>query len=295
MVNETLKEATLRLVKAALAEDIGPGDLTSLGCLEPKPIKARLVAKSDGVLSGLVPALLVFHVVDSANKVTTHVKDGCVFKRGDVIFDVQGFNQTILSSERVAINFLAHLSGIATLTRAFVDRILGTSCRILDTRKTAPGMRLLEKQAVLHGGGVNHRIGLYDMVLIKDNHIASAGSIRAAVTAVREFLTTREFRVQFQQDADRIQLEVEVTSEAQLREAIACGVNRLLLDNQSVESLKRLVQVARALDSKVELEASGNVTLESVAAIAATGVNYISAGAITHSAPVADFSLQVCS
>jgi nicotinate-nucleotide pyrophosphorylase (carboxylating) len=235
----------------------------------------------------------VFHLVDSANRVKLHRHEGDSFEPRDVIFEVEGFNQTILSSERVAINFLAHLSGIASLTNQFVKKISGTRCRILDTRKTTPGWRYLEKLAVRHGGGCNHRMGLYDMVLIKDNHIAAAGSITNAVNLMREYLLSREFRVQFQQEADKIQIEVEVQTETQLREAIATGVNRLLLDNQSIDSLSRLVQVARSVKPDLELEASGNVSLETVAGIAATGVDYISVGAITHSAPVSDFSLQV--
>ena len=295
MNTENIREAALRLIKAALTEDIGKGDLTSLGCLDPGPIKAHLVAKSAGVLSGMVPALHVFDIVDSANRVVPHFKDGESFGVGDIIFDVEGFNQTVLASERVAINFLAHLSGIASLTNLFVKKVEGTRCRILDTRKTTPGLRLMEKLAVTHGGGVNHRIGLYDMVLIKDNHIASAGSIESAVTLMRDYLKSREFRVQFQQDGDKILIEVEISNEAELRSAISCGVDRLLLDNQSGESLARLVPIARSLNPAVQLEASGNVSLDNVAVIAATGVDYISVGAITHSAPVSDFSLKVIS
>ncbi len=293
MNKETLYDSTLSLVKTALAEDVGRGDLTSIACIEPGPAKARLVAKSSGILSGLMPALLVCHIVDSANRIFPHRKDGESFDIGDTILDITGFNLTILSSERVAINFLAHLSGIATLTHKFVEKVRGTNCRILDTRKTTPGWRLLEKLAVEHGGGRNHRMGLYDMVLIKDNHIAAVGSVRSAVQSTRRYLSSPEFRVQFMEDAAQIKIEVEVTNELQLREAIDAGVDRLLLDNQSVDSLHRLVALARSLNPKVELEASGNVSLETVAAIAATGVDFISVGAITHSAPVSDFSLQI--
>lgn len=293
MNKDALYESTLSLVKVALAEDIGRGDLTSLACLEPGPAHAKLVAKSDGVLSGLKPALLVFHIVDSANQVTTHQKDGEPFRIGDTILEIKGFNLTILSSERVAINFLAHLSGIASLTRRFVDKVAGTKCRILDTRKTTPGWRPLEKLAVVHGGGQNHRMGLYDMVLIKDNHIAAAGSIQGAVQATQQYLDSREFRVQFMADAAQIKIEVEITNEQQLREAIESGVERLLLDNQTTESLVRLVALARSLNPAVELEASGNMTLDRVAEVASTGVDFISVGAITHSAPVSDFSLQI--
>lgn len=290
---DLLQESICRVVKEALAEDIGRGDLTSIACLEPNPIKARLIAKQSGVLSGMATVLFVFDTVDSANRIIQHIHDGEHFEKGALIFEVDGFNQTVLASERVALNFLAHLSGVATLTSKFVKLTAGTQANILDTRKTTPGMRHLEKMAVRHGGGVNHRMGLYDMILIKDNHIASAGSIASAVQLAREYLQSRDFRIQFQTEATKILIEVEVTNETQLREAIDSRVDRLLLDNQTVESLGRLVQLARSLNPAVKLEASGNVSLETVTQIASTGVDFISVGAITHSAPVVDFSLQV--
>jgi nicotinate-nucleotide pyrophosphorylase (carboxylating) len=290
-----IKEATIALVKAALAEDIGKGDLTSLACLEPDPLKAKIVAKSAGVLSGLEPALITFEVVDSANRIFPQIKDGDSFKPGDTIIEIDGYNQTVLASERTALNFLAHLSGIATLTSKFVAAIAGTKCRVLDTRKTTPGWRLLEKQAVLHGGGVNHRTGLYDMILIKDNHIAAAESIIGAVDRAREFMTTGDFRLQFDRNPEDILIQVEVTNEAQLREAIEAGVDRILLDNQSTDSLKQLVELSRKLNPAVLLEASGNINLETAASIAATGVDFISVGALTHSAPASDFSMRAVS
>lgn len=281
------------LVKAALAEDIGPGDLTSRACLEPNPARARVVAKSGGVLSGLVPFRITCDIVDSANRVKLLFKDGDRFSAGDTIVEIDGFNLSLLACERVALNFLAHLSGVATLTSQFVERVSGSDCKILDTRKTTPGWRCLEKMAVVHGGGTNHRMGLYDMILVKDNHIASAGSISDAVRMAREFLKTPDFRLQFDRKAEEIQIEVEVTTEKQLEEAIEAGVNRLLLDNQPPDSLKEMVTLARRMNPVVELEASGNVNLDNVADIAATGVDYVSIGALTHSAPACDFSLQV--
>jgi len=285
--------AIVSLVKAALDEDVGRGDLTSVACLEPGPIKAEIVAKSSGRLSGVQAALAVFYMVDSANVVRFLKKDGDRFARGDVIAEIDGFNQTVLASERVALNFLGHLSGIATLTSKMVEQVKDYPTLILDTRKTTPGFRLLEKRAVVHGGGTNHRMGLYDMVLIKDNHITSAGSIRLAVAMTQQFLTSPDFQSQFGGGSEQIDIEVEVSSEAQLREAIAAGAERLLLDNQSPAELRRLVEIARALTPRIKLEASGNVTLENVAEIAATGVDFISSGAITHSAPSADFSMRV--
>ena len=286
---------TLALVKRALAEDIGKGDMTTLACLEPFPLKGKVVAKSDGILSGIEPFMIAFEIVDSANVVGFLKKNGDAFKCGDNIAVIEGFNQTILTSERVALNFLSHLSGVATLTGKFVDKIKknGFAAKIVDTRKTIPGLRRLQKMAVLHGGGANHRMGLYDMMLIKDNHIAAAGSISKAVELMREYFQTPEFRLQFEMKEEDVQIEVEVTSEAQVKEAIGCKIKRLLLDNQSPESLKILVQLANKLDKDVKLEASGGVTLDNVAEIALTGVDYVSIGALTHSAPASDFSLEI--
>lgn len=281
------------LVKAALEEDVGEGDLTSLACLEPGPMKAVIVAKSEGTLSGLHPALVTFDRVDSANIVRPMKKDGDRFAKGDSIIELDGFNQTLLTAERTALNFLARLSGIATLTAQYVKEVAGTGCQILDTRKTAPGYRLLEKAAVLHGGGMNHRLGLYDMVLIKDNHIASTGSITAAVEATRTYLKTVDFRLQFKRRAEKIAIEVEVCTLKQLTEAIGAGVDQILLDNQSRAMLKEMVTAARKLDRQVRLEASGNVNLANVAEVAASGVDFVSIGALTHSAPSSDFSMQV--
>lgn len=285
-------ETVKNLVKAALKEDVGKGDMTSLACLEPNPFKGKIVAKSNGVLSGLKPALLTFDMVDSANKIYPKMADSDHFSVGDTILEIDGFNQTVMTSERVALNFLAHLSGIASLTNKFVQLVKGTGCRILDTRKTTPGWRALEKEAVAHGGGMNHRFGLYDMILIKDNHIASAGSITKAVALTREFLETPDFRLQFEMNADEVEIEVEVTNEAELIEAIQAGVSRLLLDNQGIKGLEQLVNRARKINPGIKLEASGNVNLDTVASIAATGVDYVSIGALTHSAPSSDFSLR---
>lgn len=281
------------LVEAALAEDIGPGDLTSMACLEPNPVTGRIVAKSAGILSGERAALTVFELVDSANRIDFFLHDGDLFSEGEMVAKIEGFNQTILTAERVALNFLAHLSGVASLTREFADRIRSVSkkCKLLDTRKTTPGWRQLEKAAVIHGGGHNHRMGLYDMILIKENHITTAGSIRAAIDSAREFLKTADFRLQFKRKAEEIETLVEVGNESQVREALSAGVNRLLLDNQSPESLTKLVSLARGLKDDLILEASGNVTLLNVAEIASTGVDFISIGSLTHSAPAADFSL----
>jgi len=290
------QQELITLVKAALAEDIGRGDMTSLSCLEPFSVKAEIIAKSEGIMSGLRPALLAFYIVDSANTVTPIKKDGDNFKPGDIIAKIDGFNQTVFASERVALNFIGHLSGVATLTNKFVKKVEQAGqpgCKIIDTRKTLPGLRSLQKQAVVDGGGVNHRQGLYDMILIKDNHIAACGSISKAIELINENIETPEFHLQFDLRKDEIEIEVEISNEEQLREAIGCGVKRLLLDNQSVDELKKLTELALGLSDNLKLEASGNVSLDNVADIAATGVDYISVGALTHSAPSADFSLNV--
>lgn len=293
MTDDKYYKSVSALIKSALNEDVGPGDLTSLACLDPNNLKANIIAKSSGILSGIKPVLMTFDIVDSANIIRPFKNDGDKFESGDIIFDIEGFNQTVLTSERTALNFLGRLSGIATLTSQFVEKIKDTNCQLLDTRKTTPGWRLLEKEAVVHGGGKNHRFGLYDMILIKDNHIASTGSIKKAVEFAREYLNTPDFRLQFESTADDIQIEVEISTAEQLREAIDIGVKRLLLDNQSVEQLKELVSLAKKIDPDIELEASGNVNLGNVAEIASTGVDFISIGAITHSAVSSDFSLNL--
>jgi len=285
----------INLVRSALEEDIGKGDVTSLAALEPDVVKGVIVAKSEGVLSGMAPVILTFEMVDSANKLTALKADGDSFKPGETVVELEGLNQTLLTAERTALNFLAHLSGVATLTDRFVKAAGGTNCTILDTRKTTPGFRSLEKDAVKHGGGENHRRGLFDMVLIKDNHIAAAGSIEGAVMRVREWLDSTDYRLQFDVPADKIEIEVEVSNLEELSEAINAGVHRLLLDNQRPDSLKELVTTARRLNLEVKLEASGNVTLGNIGEVAASGVDYVSIGALTHSAPASDFSMKLFS
>jgi len=293
MADDNYFKTVSALIKMALKEDVGPGDLTSLACLDPNNIKATVTAKSKGILSGIKPALMTFDIVDSANIVRPLKNDGDSFEPGDIILDIEGFNQTVLTAERTALNFLGHLSGIATLTSKFVEKVKSTKCHILDTRKTIPGLRILEKEAVVHGGGKNHRFGLYDMILIKDNHIASTGSIKKAVEFTQEYLNTPDFRLQFDCTAEDIEIEVEVSNIEQLKEAVGAGIKRLLLDNQSAEQLRDMVKLSREMNPDIILEASGNVSLDNVADIASSGVDYISIGAITHSAVSADFSLNL--
>jgi quinolinate synthase len=274
----TILEAAKPLIDLAIAEDIGPGDATSEAVLPADLVaRARIVAKAAGVVAGLPVAQAVFARVDARLRFEARVCDGMPVAPGDVVAEIEGPARGMLAAERTALNFLQHLSGVATLTRAFVDEVAGTNAVILDTRKTRPGYRVLEKYAVRMGGGQNHRFGLHDMVLIKDNHIAAAGSISAAV---EEACT----------DRPDLQVEVEVTNLDQLREALALNVDRIMLDNMSLTQMREAVQVAAG---RVPLEASGGVTLETVAVIAATGVDYISIGALTHSAPALDLSMEI--
>ena len=290
-----LDELIYRQVELALMEDVGSGDITTLACIDDKVVKAEIIAKSDGVIAGLPIVEAVFKKLDSEVNFETSIKEGGHFRAGSSLLSLEGKARAILTGERTALNFLGHLSGIATLTAEFVNKVKNAGAVILDTRKTIPGLRYLEKYAVTCGGGMNHRYGLYDMVLIKDNHIAAAGSIAAAVERVREFLSQNDAKRKYVPEGGTIEIEVEVESAEQLREAVKAGVKRLLLDNRSTGQLSGMVKAAREMADDLKLEASGNVNLENVAAIAATGVDYISIGALTHSAKASDFSLRVLS
>lgn len=274
----SILEAAAPLIELAIAEDVGPGDVTSQATLPPAlSLRAVIVAKGAGVVAGLPVAGAVFARVEPAIRFTPQMRDGDRVSPGDVVAGVVGPARGVLTAERTALNFLQRLSGIATLTRTFVDAVAGTRAVILDTRKTHPGYRVLEKYAVRLGGGQNHRFGLYDMVLIKDNHIAAVGGITAAVEQARAAHPD-------------LPLEVEVKSLDELRAALTLDVDRIMLDNMSLEEMRTAVEIAAG---RVPLEASGNVNLERVAAIAATGVDYISVGALTHSAPAFDLSMEV--
>jgi nicotinate-nucleotide pyrophosphorylase (carboxylating) len=271
------------LVHLALSEDVGPGDWTSRWTIPEDAMgEAVIVAKAPTVVAGADVAVRVFREVDSRLEIIVRRTDGSTANRGHAIMEVRGALRSILTAERTALNFLGRLSGIAALTRSFVDAVAGTRSRIVDTRKTTPGWRFLEKAAVRAGGGMNHRMGLHDMVLIKDNHIAAAGGVAEALAAVEKENTLG------------LPVEVEVTSLRQLGTALRNPPDRILLDNMSVRDMTEAVHRTAALgSSRPELEASGNVTLERVRAIAETGVDLISVGALTHSAPSADLSLRV--
>jgi len=264
-------------IKRALEEDIGTGDVTTNTIVPADAsLHGRIVAKQEGVVAGLIVARQVLLTLSDQIKFAANVQDGSRVSRGTVVADVEGPARALLTGERTALNFLGRMSGIATLTRQFVDAVAGTKAVILDTRKTAPGLRITDKLAVRLGGGQNHRTGLFDMVLIKDNHIDFAGSITAAVERVRASNTSLE-------------IEVETRTLDNVREALALGVQRILLDNMSIETMREAV---RMCDGKAKLEASGNVTLDNVLEVAGTGVDYISVGALTHSPRVFDVSLE---
>jgi nicotinate-nucleotide pyrophosphorylase (carboxylating) len=278
----TLPNEAINLIQAALAEDVGPGDFTSLWTVpEDRRAVARIVAKAPGVIAGAEVAVEVFRRVDPSLSVHVEAADGTAVEPGDLVMRIEGSARSILTAERTALNFLQQLSGVATMARRYVREVEGTGARVIDTRKTTPGMRLLEKAAVVAGGGANHRVGLYDMVMIKDNHIAAAGGITAAVDAVRA-RNDRGLRV-----------EVETTNLDEVREAVAAGVDRIMFDNMTPETMADAVALVAAADPRPETEASGGITLETIAAFARTGVDFISVGALTHSAPALDLSLRL--
>lgn len=276
------------IVVRALREDVGDGDVTTEWTLEPGAVaRARFDAGQSGVLSGLFPASLVFHEVDPDLEFRALLTDGDHVEPGQTIAEVRGAAGSVLTAERTALNFMRHLSGIATMTRKYVDAVRNTCARIVDTRKTTPGLRDLEKRAVLHGGGVNHRHGLFDMVLIKDNHIAAAGGIAAAVRRCRSNMKLSD---------RRYDIEVETSSLDQVEEAVRSRADWIMLDNMSDEEMRSAVGRIRAMtvaERSIVVEASGTITLERLEAIAKTGVDVISVGALTHSAPALDISLNM--
>jgi nicotinate-nucleotide pyrophosphorylase (carboxylating) len=273
-------------LRAALAEDIGAGDLTTRAVAGRKRVLAAgvCVAKEPCVVAGLPVALRVFTLLDRRVKATGKMKEGARAKKGKILFRVRGSAQALLGAERVALNVLSILCGVATLTRAFVDRTKGTRAVVLDTRKTTPLMRALEKYAVRVGGGVNHRFGLGDAVLLKENHVALAGGVQEALHAAAK---TASLLARASPGQALRSIEIEVRNLRELGEALRAGAVWILLDNFSLPQLRKAVALAKG---KAILEASGGVTLESVRGIARTGVNCISAGALTHSAPAANLS-----
>lgn len=273
------------IIARALAEDVGDGDITTKWTVPfAKRANAKIIAKADGVIAGLDVARWVFEAIDEAMGFAARVKDGDRVVAGDVLTEVSGSARGLLTGERVAVNFLQRMSGIATMTAQFVATVRGTKARILDTRKTAPGLRVLDKYAVAIGGGENHRAGLYDMVLIKENHIEAADGIGPALLAVWKGM---DF------EGRDVPVEVEVETLSELDEVLVLGADRVMLDNMSLNDMREAVQRVRRLKGKKpELEASGNVSLKGVRAIAETGVDFISIGALTHSVGALDISMS---
>lgn len=270
----------LRLIDMALDEDKGTGDWTTRWVVPARTrAHARIVAKGEGVIAGLGVATAVFLRLDPRVEINSTLSDGSAVAEGDLVCTIRGPARTILTGERTALNFLQRLSGIATLTRRFVDAVAGTDARILDTRKTTPGWRSLEKAAVKAGGGENHRYGLYDMVLIKENHIAIAGGVTEAIKRVRDA------------NSKGLRVEVETRNKEELRAALDAGCDWVLLDNMDVQAIREAVRLVRQRAPQVRTEASGNMTLERVRAVAETGVDFISVGALTHSVSALDLSL----
>jgi len=272
-----IREAAAR----ALGEDRGPADITTLACVKfGTPASARIFAKEACVLAGVPVAEQVFREQDATLILTAKTQDGTALQPGDTVLEIRGSASSILTAERCALNFLQHLSGVATQTRRFVEAVAGTKAKILDTRKTLPGLRAVQKYAVRCGGGVNHRFGLYDRFLIKDNHLALMGTGNRLAEAIRAARAL---------DPDAV-LEVEVDRVEQIPEIIALGVDVLLLDNMSLDEMRAAVQL---IAGRVPTEASGNMTLERVPDVARTGVDFISVGALTHSVRAIDFSLEI--
>ncbi len=269
-------------IAAWLAEDIGAGDVTSAATIPPgHQSKGIIHMKQDGIIAGIPIAEMVFRTVDDSLHFHPVAVEGSKVKRGDIIAEVEGGTHSILKAERLALNLLQRLSGIATKTRAFVDQLEGSSARVVDTRKTTPGLRILEKYAVRLGGGGNHRFGLFDAVLIKDNHIKACGGVRCAVEAARSRIP------------HTMKIEVEVENDAQVEEALEAKADIIMLDNMGIAGMSRAVEHIKSRDPRVIVEASGGVSLQTVKDIAGTGVDVISAGSLTYSFESLDISLDL--
>jgi nicotinate-nucleotide pyrophosphorylase (carboxylating) len=297
-------EYVSELVQRALAEDVGSGDATVLATIPAPGIgHAHIMAKQDLICAGLPLAKAVFRALDPAMQIEFRAEDSDAVAKGSDLLHLDGSARAILTGERTALNFLAHLSGIATLTRRFVERLAGTNTRIRDTRKTTPGLRLLEKYAVKMGGGTNHRIGLYDAVLLKENHIALAGSVKQALGQAHAYtaLHARPSAMTAYEETEPpsrtlgapLPVQIEVRDLSELRQAVEAGADSVLLDNMSVEEAREAIAIVRQLRASVLVEISGGITLENARAYAETGADFLSSGSLTHSAPAADLSLLV--
>lgn len=270
------------IIKNALREDVGPGDHSTLSCVpENAQGTAKLLVKDEGVLAGVELAEKIFHHFDPKLKIDVKIKDGTWVKHGDIAFTVEGSSRSILTTERLVLNFMQRMSGIATKTQSIVKRIDGTNTKLLDTRKTTPGIRFMEKWAVKIGGGENHRFALYDMIMLKDNHVDYAGGISQAIERANSYIEANNLD---------LKIEIECRNEDELAQVLEVGnVDRIMLDNFTPERIKAVLPT---IPEKYETEASGGITLETIRSYAETGVQYISVGALTHSAKSLDMSLK---
>ena len=281
---QSVNELIDRLIDLSFAEDIGDGDHTTLCCIPEDAMgKSHLLIKEDGILAGVEIAKEVFARFDPTMVVEVLINDGAKVHRGDIAMVVTGKVRSVLQTERLMLNIMQRMSGIATMTHRYVERIEGTGAHVLDTRKTTPGMRMLEKMAVKIGGGVNHRIGLFDMILLKDNHIDFAGGISNAINRCHAYLKERNLD---------LKIEIEVRNFDELNQVLECGgVNRIMLDNFTVADTKKAVDL---INHRYEVESSGNITLDTIRSYAEQGVDYVSVGALTHSVKGLDMSFKAC-
>lgn len=281
---QSVNELIDRLIDLSFAEDIGDGDHTTLCCIPEDAMgKSHLLIKEDGILAGVEIAKEVFARFDPTMVVEVLINDGAKVHRGDIAMVVTGKVRSLLQTERLMLNIMQRMSGIATMTHRYVERIEGTGAHVLDTRKTTPGMRMLEKMAVKIGGGVNHRIGLFDMILLKDNHIDFAGGISNAINRCHAYLKERNLD---------LKIEIEVRNFDELNQVLECGgVNRIMLDNFTVADTKKAVDL---INHRYEVESSGNITLDTIRSYAEQGVDYVSVGALTHSVNGLDMSFKAC-
>jgi len=272
----------IEMIPAWFAEDIGDGDHTTLSCIPADAVgKSQLIIKENGVLAGVEVAREIFKAFDPELKMTVFIPDGSEVKYGDIAFVVEGKIQSLLQTERLMLNIMQRLSGVATRTHQYMELLKGTHTRVLDTRKTTPGLRMLEKEAVKLGGGTNHRIGLFDMILLKDNHVDFAGGIEQAITRTKEYLKAK---------GKDLKIEIEVRNFDELQQVMDIGgVDRIMLDNFSVENTRKAVEI---IGGKYETESSGGITLETLRDYAECGVDYISVGALTHSIKSLDMSFK---
>lgn len=282
---KTKDELIDELLDLAFAEDIGDGDHTTLCCIPADEMgKQHLLVKEEGILAGVEIAKKVFHKFDPELKITVFINDGAHVKPGDVAFVVEGRVRSLLQTERLMLNIMQRMSGIATMTAKYMERLKGLKTKVLDTRKTTPGMRMLEKEAVKIGGGMNHRIGLFDMILLKDNHVDFAGGIANAINKANEYIKANH--------KDGMKIEIEVRNFDELDEALATGhVDRIMLDNFTPENTKKAVDIVAG---RCELESSGGITFDTLRGYGECGVDYISVGALTHSVKGLDMSFKAC-